>query len=48
MVATQLPPYATDVVRVYAEAGTREGADALAREVARAVHVHAGGVGDAP
>ena len=34
-----------DVVRVYAEAATREGADALAREVARAVHAHAGGVG---
>lgn len=42
------PSGTEDVVRVYAEAETREGADALAREVARAVHAHAGGVGDAP
>ena len=42
------PSGTEDVVRVYAEAQTREGADALAREVARAVHTHAGGVGDAP
>jgi phosphoacetylglucosamine mutase len=37
-----------DVVRVYAEAATRDAADALALEVARAVHALAGGVGPAP
>jgi phosphoacetylglucosamine mutase len=37
-----------DVVRVYAEAATRDQADALALQVARAVHALAGGVGPAP
>lgn len=37
-----------DVVRVYAEAATQHGADALAAHVARAVHALAAGVGDPP
>lgn len=37
-----------DVVRVYAEAATQAGADALAAHVARAVHALAAGVGDPP
>jgi phosphoacetylglucosamine mutase len=37
-----------DVVRVYAEAATQAGADALAANVARAVHALAAGVGDPP
>ena len=42
------PSGTEDVVRVYAEGRTREIADALAREVAKIVHAHAGGVGDEP
>lgn len=37
-----------DIVRVYAEAASDEAAHALARQVARAVHALAAGVGDAP
>ncbi|OQR97283.1 phosphoacetylglucosamine mutase [Thraustotheca clavata] len=42
------PSGTEDAVRVYAEAETQEGADALALAVAKAVHEHAGGIGDAP
>mmetsp|Transcript_5946 Transcript_5946/g.19780 ORF Transcript_5946/g.19780 Transcript_5946/m.19780 type:complete len:312 (+) Transcript_5946:1660-2595(+) len=42
------PSGTEDVVRVYAEAATRKGADDLAREVAKLVYQFAGGVGDAP
>ena len=42
------PSGTEDVVRMYAEAQTREAADALAAAVARLVHAHAGGVGPAP
>ena len=42
------PSGTEDVVRVYAEARTRELADALARSVARVVYAQAGGVGDEP
>ena len=42
------PSGTEDVVRVYAEAETREACEALALEVARAVWDHAGGVGARP
>ena len=42
------PSGTEDVVRVYAEGRTRDIADALAREVAKIVHAHAGGLGDEP
>ena len=42
------PSGTEDVVRVYAEARTRELADALARSVARVVYAQAGGGGDEP
>ncbi|EQC37180.1 hypothetical protein SDRG_05406 [Saprolegnia diclina VS20] len=42
------PSGTEDAVRVYAEAATQDGADALALKVAQAVHEHAGGVGDMP
>lgn len=42
------PSGTEDAVRVYAEADTQEGADALAAEVARAVYDLAGGVGPRP
>jgi len=42
------PSGTEDVVRVYAEAATREDADALAKEVAKVVYQFAGGVGDSP
>lgn len=42
------PSGTEDVVRVYAEAATREQADALALEVSRAVYDLAGGVGPRP
>jgi len=42
------PSGTEDVVRVYAEAATREACDALTLEVLRAVHRLAGGLGDAP
>ena len=42
------PSGTEDVVRVYAEAGSQEAADALAAAVARLVHAQAGGVGPAP
>lgn len=42
------PSGTEDVVRVYAEAGSQEAADALAAAVARLVHAKAGGVGPAP
>ena len=42
------PSGTEDVVRVYAEAETREGVEALARDVARAVYDHAGGTGERP
>ncbi|KAM9783039.1 phosphoacetylglucosamine mutase [Neosynchiropus ocellatus] len=42
------PSGTEDVVRVYAEADTRENADALAHEVSVAVYRLAGGVGDEP
>jgi len=42
------PSGTEDVVRVYAEADTREACEALALEVARAVWDHAGGVGERP
>jgi phosphoacetylglucosamine mutase len=40
------PSGTEDVVRVYAEAATPEGMEKLARDVARAVHEQAGGVGE--
>ena len=40
------PSGTEDVVRVYAEASTRELCDQLARQVAGLVHAKAGGVGD--
>ena len=40
------PSGTEDVVRVYAEAGTQQACDALARDVAAAVHRLAGGVGE--
>ena len=42
------PSGTEDAVRVYAEAGTQRGADALASEAAALVHSLAGGVGPAP
>lgn len=42
------PSGTEDVVRVYAEAETREACEALALEVGRAVWDHAGGVGERP
>jgi len=42
------PSGTEDVVRVYAEAHTREACEELALEVARAVWDHAGGVGERP
>jgi len=42
------PSGTEDVVRIYAEAETRAQADALALEVAGAVHRIAGGIDDAP
>ena len=42
------PSGTEDVVRVYAEAESREACEALALEVARAVWDHAGGVGERP
>lgn len=42
------PSGTEDVVRVYAEAATREAADALAAAVAGAVWEHGGGVGERP
>ena len=42
------PSGTEDVVRVYAEAVSQEAADQLAKDVARLVHKHAGGVGPAP
>lgn len=42
------PSGTEDVVRVYAEAETREDADALAIEVAQIVYELAGGIGDKP
>ena len=42
------PSGTEDVVRVYAEAETRESCEVLALEVARAVWDHAGGVGERP
>lgn len=42
------PSGTEDAVRVYAEAGSQADADALAADVARAVHDLAGGVGARP
>lgn len=42
------PSGTEDVVRVYAEASTEAGADALALAVAQAAYTYAGGVGDCP
>lgn len=42
------PSGTEDVVRVYAEATTAEAANALAGQVAVAIHRHAGGIGDEP
>ncbi|EFA09778.2 phosphoacetylglucosamine mutase [Tribolium castaneum] len=42
------PSGTEDIVRVYAEAATREQADELALQVARKVHEMAGGTGDSP
>ena len=42
------PSGTEDVVRVYAEASGQAAADALALEIARAVHDLAGGVGARP
>lgn len=42
------PSGTEDIVRVYAEAATREEADKLAVEVGKKVYEMAGGVGDPP
>lgn len=42
------PSGTEDIVRVYAEASTQEGADNLAIAVGNAVYEQAGGVGDRP
>lgn len=42
------PSGTEDIVRVYAEASTQEGADKLAIAVGNAVYEQAGGVGDRP
>mmetsp|Transcript_3381 Transcript_3381/g.8371 ORF Transcript_3381/g.8371 Transcript_3381/m.8371 type:complete len:121 (-) Transcript_3381:197-559(-) len=42
------PSGTEDAVRVYAEAGSAEEADALALEVNQAIFDHAGGVGERP
>ena len=42
------PSGTEDVVRVYAEAATREWADSLAKEVSKVVYTFAGGTGEAP
>eukprot|EP01052_Picozoa_sp_SAG31_P013308 SAG31_NODE_798_length_12027_cov_8.190057_2_plen_69_part_00 len=42
------PSGTEDVVRVYAEAQTSEGADELALQVLAAVHRLAGGIGEPP
>ena len=42
------PSSTEDVVRVYAEAATQAGADALALKTAQAVHELAGGEGEKP
>lgn len=42
------PSGTEDIVRVYAEAGTKDEADKLAAEVAQKVHELAGGIGSPP
>jgi phosphoacetylglucosamine mutase len=42
------PSGTEDVVRVYAEAPTREEADALAQQACDIIHTHCGGVGNEP
>lgn len=42
------PSGTEDAVRVYAEAGSQEAADALAKEVVQLVYDRAGGVGPRP
>ena len=42
------PSGTEDVVRVYAEADTREAVDSLAREVSQIVYDLAGGIGERP